>query len=148
MGLVGRDGTRVLPHTRRLSEILQRGAAEGEAGMAEPDAAPQKSGAGCIAGPKKRLHPRTLWCACRRGAGARTPPARRFAWGRRSAAARLPACLRQGRGSRRRFRFGRWGLCCWRLTPRLAGCRFGRLRCWSCLPSLARGRRPHRRRDC
>ena len=27
--------------------------------MAEPDAAPQKSGAGCIAGPKKRLHPLT-----------------------------------------------------------------------------------------
>ena len=27
--------------------------------MAEPDAAPQKSGAGCIAGPKKRPHPLT-----------------------------------------------------------------------------------------
>lgn len=58
-GLVGRDGARVLPHARRLSEVLQRGAAEGEAGMAEPDAAPQKSGAGRIAGPKKCPHPRT-----------------------------------------------------------------------------------------
>ena len=56
-GLVGRDDIRVLPHARRLSEILQRGAVEGEAGMAEPDAAPQKSGAGCIAGTKKRPHP-------------------------------------------------------------------------------------------
>lgn len=27
--------------------------------MAEPDATPQKSGAGCIAGPKKRPHPPT-----------------------------------------------------------------------------------------
>lgn len=43
-GLAGRDDTRVLSNARRLSEILQRGAAEREAGMAEPDAVPQKSG--------------------------------------------------------------------------------------------------------
>lgn len=64
-GVVGRDDTRVLPHARRLSEILQRGAAEGEAGMAESNAVPQKSRAGRIAGPKKRPHPRTetnLFC--------------------------------------------------------------------------------------
>ena len=41
-GLVGRDDARVLPNARRLSEILQRGAAEGEAGMAEPDAVPEE----------------------------------------------------------------------------------------------------------
>ena len=58
-GLVGRDDTRVLSNARRLSEILQRGAAEREAGMAEPDAVPQKSRAGRIAGPKKRPHPLT-----------------------------------------------------------------------------------------
>lgn len=56
-GLVGRDDARVLPNARRLSEILQRGAAEGEAGMAEPDAVPEEPWAGRIAGPKKRPHP-------------------------------------------------------------------------------------------
>lgn len=38
--LVGGVGTGVLPHARRLPEVLQRGAAEGEAGLDEPDAAP------------------------------------------------------------------------------------------------------------
>ena len=58
-GPVGRDDARVLPHARRLSEILQRGAAEGEAGMAEPDAIPKELWADCIAGPKKYPHPCT-----------------------------------------------------------------------------------------
>ena len=53
-GLVGRDDIRVPPHARRLSEILQRGAAEGEAEMAEPDTALQKSGAGRIAKRQQR----------------------------------------------------------------------------------------------
>ena len=56
-GVVGRDDTRVLLHARRLSKVLQRGAAEGEAGLDEPDAVPQKPRAGRIAGPKKRPHP-------------------------------------------------------------------------------------------
>lgn len=56
-GLVGRDDARVLPHARRLSEILQRGTAEEEAGLDEPDAVPQKPRAGRIAGTKKRPHP-------------------------------------------------------------------------------------------
>ena len=47
-GLVGRDDARVLPHARRLSEILQRGTAEGEAELDEPDAVPQKPRAGRV----------------------------------------------------------------------------------------------------
>ena len=39
-GLVGGDDTRVLPHARRLPEVLQRAEAEGEAGLAELDAVP------------------------------------------------------------------------------------------------------------
>ena len=38
--LVGGVGTGVLPHARRLPEVLQRGTAEGEAGLDEPDAVP------------------------------------------------------------------------------------------------------------
>lgn len=38
--LVGGVNTGVLPHARRLPEVLQRGADEGEAGMDEPDAVP------------------------------------------------------------------------------------------------------------
>lgn len=33
-------GTGVLPHARRLPEVLQRGASEGEAGLDGPDAVP------------------------------------------------------------------------------------------------------------
>lgn len=39
-GLIGGDGAGVLPHARRLPEVLQRAEAEGEAGLAEPDAVP------------------------------------------------------------------------------------------------------------
>lgn len=63
--LVGRDDTRTLPHARRLSEVLQRGAIEGEAGPNEPDAVPQEPRAGGIAGPKKRPHLLTSSAATR-----------------------------------------------------------------------------------
>lgn len=56
--LAGGVGAGVLPHAWRLPEVLQRGAAEGKAGLDGLDAVAWEPGAGGVAGPKKRPLPR------------------------------------------------------------------------------------------